>query len=126
MAGAHHYTSIETLRYYQESEEFLKSPRYEEYARHAYSVAKRKLKIFKGNRWKHNDDFKERYDDVFYNICAIELMQFEYKEQNAFFNAHWDHAFNANNPLPDIDYLHKYVDEQIDELCEWGSNNYYE
>lgn len=117
--------SLHILNDYVESEEFLKSPRYEQYSEHALSVAHKKVKIFNDSPFKHDDGFKERVDQIFYNIVAIELMQFEYKEQNAYFNAEWDHFFTVDNPLPDIDYLYRLIDEQIENLCRWGEYHAY-
>ena len=117
--------SLHILNDYVESEEFVKSPRYEQYGEYALSVARKKLKIFDDSPFKHDDRFKERLDQIFYSIVAVELMQFEYKEQNAYFNADWDHFFNVDNPLPDIDYLYRLIDEEIDQLCYWGECNAY-
>ena len=118
--------SLMRLHTYVESEEFLQSPRYEQYAEDALRTAKKKLKMFDDSPFKHNEKFSERLDQILYNICVIELMQYEYKEQNSFFNAHWDKSIGAENQLPDIDYLYYKIDEQIDQLCHWGESHAYE
>ena len=119
---ANRYNSLDVLHNYIESEGFLSSPRYEEYAEHALRVAHNKLKIFNDSKFKHNDEFKERLDQILYEICALELMQFEDRERKTY--AH--HLFDRTFVLPDVNYLYNRIDEKIEELCHWGESHVYE
>lgn len=120
------YSSVDALDSYTESDAFLASPRYEQYANDAFRFAKHKLKMFNDSPFKHNEKFKENLDQVFYDICVIELMQYEHKEMNSYFNAEWDTDLKRSKSLPDIDYLYNYIDLKIDQLCHWGDTHAYE
>jgi len=117
--------SLYYLEDWVESNEFLQCPRYDQYCEDANRTAKRKLKMFNDSRFINDRKFNKQLKQIFNAIVSLELMQYEYKEKNAFFNAKWDHELGTDHQLPDIDYLYMCIDTEINDLCYWGETHAY-
>jgi len=117
--------SLDYFENWVESDEFMRSPRYDQYCEDANRTAKRKLKMFNDSHFINDRKFNKQLKTIHNAIVSLELMQYEYKEKNAYFDAKWDEELGTDHQLPDIYYLERNIDEEINDLCYWGESHAY-